>query len=64
MTLPVAVAASHKKYSHVINMNSVRVVNADDASITPSGLLQRHHLHCPEGCQYFASDVAGFENLR
>jgi predicted phosphodiesterase len=59
-----ALAASHKKYPHVINMNHVRVFNADDASIVSlPAYYNATYLHCPEGCQYFTEDVAALETF-
>ena len=57
-----AVAAVQKKHPQVVNMNAVRVFNADDASIVSlPGYYNPTYLHCAEGCQYFPEDVADLE---
>jgi hypothetical protein len=53
-----ALAAVQKTHKNVINMNKVRVVNADDASIVSlPGYYNRSYIHCPEGCSYNEADV-------
>lgn len=50
-----AAAADHK---NVIDMNDIRVVNADDASfVSLPGYFNRPYLHCDAGCHYTPADV-------
>jgi len=55
------IAAKHK---NVINMNTVRVVNADDASfVSLPGYYNRSYIHCAEGCEYTKDDVKALEGF-
>lgn len=57
-----AVASAQKTHAHIINMNHIRVFNADDASLVSlPGYYNATYLHCAEGCQYFPEDVADLE---
>jgi hypothetical protein len=48
-----------KDHKNVINMNTVRVLNTDDASlVSMPGYYNRNYIHCAEGCEYTSSDVA------
>jgi Icc-related predicted phosphoesterase len=59
-----ALEAVAKKKPHVINMNHVRVFNGDDASLVSlPGYFNRTYLHCADGCQYYAQDVAALEGV-
>ena len=59
-----ALTTISKKHPHVFNMNAIRVVNADDASIVSlPAYYNATYLHCPDGCQYFPSDVADLEKF-
>lgn len=49
---------------HVINMNEVRVFNADDASfVSLPGYYNKSYIHCAEGCEYAPEDVDALEEL-
>ncbi len=51
------------KHPHVINMNAVRVFNADDASfVSLPGYYNKSYIHCAEGCEYFPSDVKALDD--
>ena len=53
-----ALANLNQKYPHVINMNLIRVFNADDASfVSLPGYYNPTFIHCVDGCRYFPSDV-------
>lgn len=46
------------KHKHVVNMNKIRVLNVDDASIiSMPGYYNRSYIHCAEGCEYTPADV-------
>lgn len=50
---------------NVINMNTVRVLNTDDASlISLPGYYNKSYIHCAEGCEYFPADVAKLEAIK
>lgn len=52
------VAAAQKDYPNIINMNTVRVFNTDDASvISMPGYYNKDYLHCTRGCEYLPADV-------
>lgn len=47
-----------KEHKNVVNMNRVRVFNADDASIVSvPGYFNRSYTHCAEGCVYGPEQV-------
>lgn len=47
-----------KEMKHVINMNEIRVFNADDVSLVSlPGYYNKSYIHCAEGCEYFPEDV-------
>ncbi|MCP4499554.1 MAG: hypothetical protein GY822_06260 [Deltaproteobacteria bacterium] len=55
------VSAAHK---NVINMNTIRVVNADDASfVSLPGYYNRSYIHCADGCEYSPDDVKALEGF-
>lgn len=57
-----AVATVQKEHKNVINMNHVRVFNADDASIVSlPGYFNRSYTHCAEGCVYGPEQVQGLD---
>ena len=52
------VAAAQKDFPNIINMNTVRVFNTDDASVVSMpGYYNKDYLHCTRGCEYLAADV-------
>ncbi len=53
------VAAAQKTHKNVINMNTIRVFNADDASlVSMPGYYNKQYIHCADGCEYVPADVA------
>lgn len=53
-----------KRHKHVINMNQVRVFNADDASVVSlPGYYNRSYIHCAEGCEYTPGDVKALAEI-
>lgn len=53
-----------KENKHVINMNEVRVFNADDASfVSLPGYYNKSYIHCAEGCEYAPEDVDALETF-
>ena len=59
-----AAAAAQERYPNVINMNVVRVFNADDASvISLPGYYNKTYIHCAEGCAYYPADVEALANF-
>lgn len=53
------VTAAQKTAKNIVNMNAVRVFNADDASfVSMPGYYNPQYIHCAEGCQYQPQDVA------
>lgn len=53
-----AVAKVQQTAPNLINMNTIRVVNTDDASfVSMPGYYNKSYIHCAEGCEYTASDV-------
>lgn len=56
--------AVRKDIKHVINMNEVRVFNADDVSfVSLPGYYNKSYIHCAEGCEYFPEDVDALETF-
>lgn len=59
-----ALETVRKDMKHVINMNEVRVFNADDASfVSLPGYYNKSYIHCAEGCEYFPEDVDALETF-
>jgi Icc-related predicted phosphoesterase len=50
--------AAQAKFKNVINMNEVRVFNADDVSLVSlPGYYNKSYSHCADGCAYTPEDV-------
>lgn len=59
-----AVEKVQKDHKNVVNMNHVRVFNADDASIVSvPGYFNRSYTHCAEGCVYGAEQVKSLDGF-
>jgi Icc-related predicted phosphoesterase len=59
-----ALKATSAKHKNVVNMNTVRVFNTDDASLVSlPGYYNKSYIHCAEGCEYFPEDVEKLEEL-
>lgn len=59
-----AVGNVQKEFKNIINMNEVRVFNADDVSIVSlPGYHNKNYLHCAEGCLYGANHVQDLSNV-
>ena len=53
------VASAQAKHKNIINLNEIRVVNFDDVSfVSMPGYYNKSYIHCAEGCEYTADDVA------
>lgn len=58
------VKAAQAKFNNIINMNLIRVFNTDDVSIVSMpGYYNKSYIHCAEGCEYTAADVAGLADV-
>ena len=58
------VKAAQAKSKNIINLNQIRVVNFDDVSfVSLPGYYNKSYIHCAEGCEYGASDVAALPEL-
>lgn len=59
-----AVSAVQRDRKNVVNMNQVRVVNADDVSLVSlPGYHNPAYLHCANGCSYSRDDVSALSSV-
>lgn len=53
-----------KDHKNVVNMNQIRVFNADDVSVVSlPGYYNKSYIHCSEGCEYSTADVDALDQL-